>query len=336
MNDAVRFPSLSELRERRSAKWTQYDAGVLPMPVAEMDCLLAEPIAQTLIDAVRRGDTGYPPMDGVPSHAFAEFAADTWGWAPDSRRCVLSSDVSVAGIAALRTLVPDGSAVAISSPVYPPFFAWPGRAGMTLVDVPLLGADRGYALDLAGLERAFADGVRGYVLCHPHNPVGRLVPEDELAALADLAQRYDVLVVADEIHAPLTLPGQEFTPYLTVSEAARATGVALHSPSKAWNLAGLKAAFLVYEDPRFDEPLAGQRHTLPWNAGHFGALAAVPAYRESREWLAALRGHLADNHAPMCRPVATGPTRRAESWRWGGWRWASGPPSGPPAPGMCG
>lgn len=300
----VEFPPLAQLRTRRSAKWTQYDADVLPMPVAELDCLLAEPIARVLIDAVRRGDTGYPPMDGAPGAAFTDFARWAWGWAPNPQRTILASDVSAAGITVLRTLLSPGAPVAISSPVYPPFHVWPGRAGMQLVDVPLLGPEQQWKLDLAALERTFADGVRGYVLCHPHNPVGRLVPPAELAELAELAARYDVLVVSDEIHAPLTLPGHQFTPYLTVSDAARRTGVALHSPSKAWNLAGLKAAFLIFEDERWEALLARQRHILPWNAGHFGAMAAVPAYRQGREWLGALIEHLAANHALLQQELA--------------------------------
>lgn len=300
----VEFPPLTVCRERRSAKWTQYDADVLPMPVAEMDCLLPEPIQQVLLDAVRRGDTGYPPMDGEASAAFADFARATWGWEAVPARSILCSDVSAGAIVALRTLLPPGSPVAISSPVYPPFHAWPRRAEMSLVEVPLLGPDQGWRLDLAGLERAFAGGTRAYVLCHPHNPLGRLVPPEELAGLAELADRYGVLVLADEIHAPLTLPGEGFTPYLSVSDAARRTGVALHSPSKAWNLAGLKTAFLVYDDARYDQPFAGLRAKLPWQAGILGALAAVPAYRECRDWLAALVEYLAGNHALLRHELA--------------------------------
>lgn len=309
----VVFPPLDACRERRSAKWTQYDADVLPMPVAELDCLLAEPIERVLIDAIRRGDTGYPPMDGEPSAAFAEYARDAWGWNADPKRSILCSDVSAGAIVALRALLSPGSPVAISSPVYPPFHIWPSKAEMTLVDVPLLGPDHGWRLDLAGLERAFAGGVRGYVLCHPHNPIGRNVPRDELDALADLADRYEVLVLADEIHAPLALPGHPFTPYLTVSEAARRTGVAVHSPSKAWNLAGLKAAFLVTDGGRYDEPLAKLREKLPWQAGILGALAAVPAYREGRDWLASLVEHLAGNHA-LLRAELAGKLPQARCW----------------------
>lgn len=300
----VEFPPLNACRERRSAKWTQYDVDVLPMPVAELDCLLAEPIERVLIDAVRRGDTGYPPMDGEASAAFVDFAGVSWGWEPTVERSILCSDVGAGAIVALRTLLAPGSPVAISSPVYPPFHIWPQRAEMRLVEVPLLGPDQNWRLDLAGLERAFADGVRAYVLCHPHNPIGRLVPADELAALADLADRYGVLVLADEIHAPLTLPGHTFTPYLAVSAAARRTGVALHSPSKAWNLAGLKTAFLVYADDRYDGPLGTLSQKLPWQAGILGALGAVPAYRECHDWLASLVDHLAGNHALLRRELA--------------------------------
>lgn len=213
----VVFPSLDALRARRSAKWSSYGPDVLPMPVAEMDCELAPPVAEALHEAVRRSDTGYPSMDGALAKAFGGFAARRWGWEVDPGQVTPTGDVSVGAVQVLRAATAPGGTCVLSSPVYPPFHRWPGSVGLRPVDVPMLvetsDPDRpGYRFDLAGLEAAFAAGATAYLLCSPHNPLGHVYPPDQLVALAELADRYDVLVIADEIHAPLTLPGNTFTP----------------------------------------------------------------------------------------------------------------------------
>lgn len=304
----VVFPPVSVLRERRSAKWSSYDPDVLPMPVAEMDCELAPPVAEALHDAVRRSDTGYPAMDGALAAAFGGFAERRWGWQVDPGQVTPTGDVSVGAVQVLRAATAPGGTCVLSSPVYPPFHRWPGSVGLHLVDVPMLLDETptpSYRLDLEGLEAAFAAGASAYLLCSPHNPLGHVYPPAELAALAELAARYDVLVIADEIHAPLTLPGSTFTPYLTVSDAARRTGVALHSASKAWNLAGLKSAVIVTAD---DGIRRGKLDRLPpdvpWHAGHFGAIASIAAYEEGEEWLDDLIRVIAGNHVLLADELA--------------------------------
>jgi cystathionine beta-lyase len=302
--DTVAFPSLERLRQRRSAKWTRHDHDVLPMPVAEMDCFLQPAIAAALHEAVDAGDTGYPGVDPGLIEAFADFSRGRWGWAVDPTQVLVCGDVSVGGITAMKTLMEPGSGLIINTPVYPPFFAWPGAAALKRVEVPLSRHPRGDArqtwrLDLAGIEAAFAAGATGFLLCHPHNPIGAVHPAEDLRAVADLALRYDAIVISDEIHAPLTLPGTRFEPFLTVSDAARQVGVALHSASKAWNLAGLKSAFIVTADPSLAERIESHRDTLLWKAGHFGCIAGEAAYRHGQPWLDDLVRLLADNHREL-------------------------------------
>lgn len=300
----ISFSTLDELRRRESAKWTLYDPDVLPMPVAEMDVNLADPVAAALHDAIARSDVGYPGVGGRLEEAFAAFAGERWGWTIDPAQVGVAVDVGGAAKGALAKALQPGDAVVIDSPVYPPFHAWPGQVGLELVDVPLTPVDpddpgRGGRLDLPAIEAAYAAGARAHLLCHPHNPLGRLHGRDELAALAELAARYDVLVVSDEIHAPLALPGQDFVPFLSVSDAARAHGVALHSASKAWNLAGLKAAVAVTGHPRTAQLLAPVRDDLRWHAGHLGVIGGSAAYAHGAAWLDELLVVLAGNHARL-------------------------------------
>jgi len=285
---------LAELRLRRSAKWTSFPPDVLPLPVAEMDVRLAPPIARALRAAVDLSDTGYAGDPTPVTGALARFARRRWGWAVDPGAVRLCADVAVGVTAVLRRVTRPGDAVVLTPPVYPPFAAWLAEVGVRQVDVPLLDAERGGGLDLPGLERALAAGARAVLLCSPHNPTGRVHPAAELAELAGLAEAYGAVVLADEIHAPLTLPGAAFTPYLSVSPAAARTGVAFHSASKAWNLAGLKCAAIITAEP--GSGLLGEVPLeLRWTVGHLGAVAAAAAYDEGEPWLDDLLAALSVN-----------------------------------------
>ena len=249
----LEVPPLDVLRKRQSAKWQATPADVLPLTVAEMDFDLAPSIAAVLHDAVDRSDAGYAfPAPGL-GEALASFAARRWSWDIDPASVRAMTDVGAAVVEMLRLLTRPGDTVVVSPPVYPPFFHWVPEAGQRLAEVPLMhDVERGWRLDLAGLERAFASRPAAYILCNPQNPVGRVHTVDELAELVQLARRYDVRLISDEIHAPLVLPGAKFTPLLTVPGAAE-VAVSMLSASKAWNLAGLKCAGIVTASPAMTE-----------------------------------------------------------------------------------
>jgi len=275
---------LEVLRQRRSAKWQTYPADVLPLTVAEMDFALAAPIAEALREAVERSDAGYGMAVPDLGRALSGFAASRWNWDFDPASVTAVTDVGVGVVELLRVLTRPGDAVAISPPVYPPFFDWVPEAGARLLEVPLARDVAGWRLDLAALETAFATHPAAYVLCNPHNPVGRVHTADELAALVRLAQIYQVAIVSDEIHGPLVLPGATFTPLLTVPGAAE-VAVSLLSASKAWNLAGLKCAAVVTATPRMAAVTDRFPADTRWRIGHFGVIGAVAAFTAGEPWL---------------------------------------------------
>lgn len=275
------------LRGRASVKWTAHPADVLPMFIAEMDFPLAPAIHESLHQAITAGDTGYanPRHSGV-LEAFAAFASDSWGWAPEVERMATTTDVSVVIVESLRRLVSPGDGVIITPPIYPPFYDLVPEAGGTVVTVPLLDDGATYALDLAGIDRALGAGARAVLLCNPHNPLGMLPTRDELVALSEIVARHDAYVVSDEIHAPLTHRGRTFTPYLTVSDAARAHGIAAESGSKAFNLAGLKCAMFVTASDPMTRLVEGLPDEVFYRTGHFGVVATREGFARSRDWLA--------------------------------------------------
>lgn len=287
---AVPLPvdDIETLRRRRSAKWRTYDDDVLPLPVAETDFGLAPVVREALAEAVTRSDTGYAMPAPALGEAVAGFAYRHWGWRVDPDAVTGLTDVGVAAVEVLRAVCDPGDAVVVSPPVYPPFFQWVEEVGARLVEAPLRQHPTGiWALDLDALEAAFRQRPRAYVLCSPHNPVGRVHDPDELAAVAGLAAEHDVTVIADEIHAPLVLAGATFTPFLTVPGGAD-VGVSLLSASKAFNLAGLKCAAIVTASERLRALVRQLPPDGRWRVGHFGVLATVAALTDGDEWLAAL------------------------------------------------
>jgi cysteine-S-conjugate beta-lyase len=275
---------LEVLRKRRSAKWQTYPADVLPLTVAEMDFALAAPVAEALHDAVDRSDAGYATAAPDLGRALAGFAASRWNWNIDPASVMAVTDVGVGVVELLRSLIRLGDAVVISPPVYPPFFDWVPEAGARLLEVPLALHAAGWRLDLAALEAAFATHPAAYVLCNPHNPVGRAHSADELAALVRLARIYQVTVISDQIHGPLVLPGATFTPLLTVPGAAE-VAISVLSASKAWNLAGLKCAAIVTAAPRMAAVAGRLPPDAVWRIGHFGVIATVAAFTAGGPWL---------------------------------------------------
>lgn len=303
--ERVQAESLEQLRERTSSKWRTFDADVLPLPVAEMDVPIPPVIKDVLRDAIERNDIGYPRGTDEIGAAFKAFARERWGWDAPVSTLVPTTDVGVGIVELLRRIIAPGDGVIVTTPVYPPFWTLPVEAGATLVPVPLAGGiAEGWSLDLDAIERAFAAGARAILLCHPHNPVGRVHRPEELAALAELADRYDATVISDEIHAPLTFAEAEFTPFLAVSDTARRVGVAITSASKAWNLAGLKFAFMLSASPKGDALLDSLPEAVGTRVSILGLKAQVAAFRDGGPWLDGVLVLLDRNRALLAELLA--------------------------------
>ena len=294
--------SLDELRRRTSVKWVHYPADVLPLWVAEMDVHLAPPVADAISGAVAAGDTGYA-SEGPYAAALAEFARDRWSWEVDPGTARLVPDVMVGISEVLGVMTRPGDAVVVNPPVYPPFWDFIRHAGRRVVEAPLSSSGR---IDLANLEWALREarqhgGRAAYLLCSPHNPTGTVHTRAELESVAVLARSHGVRVVADEIHAPVVPAGTDFTPYLTVSVAEDA--VALLSASKAWNLAGLKAAVAV-PGPESVRDVRAMPEIVQHGVSHLACIAHSAALSEGRGWLDDLLEDLDRNRTLVTHLVA--------------------------------
>ena len=292
----VNIPPLDELRKRSSEKWRRFPADVLPLPVAEMDYEIAPEIRQRLKDLVDRSDTGY--LGPIPElgQALAHFSQERWDLRLDPERVRVAVDVGAAIVEVSRLFVHEGEKVMVNSPVYQNFYNWIKELHAECVDAPMVEAEidgeLSYRLDFEAIERGYATGVKVHFLCHPHNPLGLIFTAEELARIAELAKRYGVLVISDEIHSPLVYQGERYTPFLAVSPTAREVGISVISASKAWNLAGLKCAQFVTLDDKLHERMKALPEAVHFRASLFGAMAAVAAFNEGGTWLDEVRDDL--------------------------------------------
>ena len=288
---------LDDLRWRRSAKWRTFGPDVLPAWVAEMDFALAEPIARALRGAIDRSDTGYMDIADLPQ-ALGEYAAARWEWSIDPAHVLVVPDVVTGIAAAIGAFTAPGDGVVINTPVYPPFFSTIGQVtSRRVVEAPMArDAVGAYRLDMDAIDSALAQpGVTALLLCSPHNPTGTVPSPQELDQIARIAHAHDALVIADEIHAPLTMPGVTHTPFLT-RPVDGLKAVSIISASKSWNIPGLKCAQVVSGSAAVDARL---RETTPmetiYGTGLLGVLASIAAYREGQPWLDEARTVIAAN-----------------------------------------
>ncbi|WP_240643787.1 MalY/PatB family protein [Antribacter gilvus] len=347
---------LDELRRRTSVKWRAFAPDVLPMFVAEMDTPVAPVVADAVGRALATGDLGYD-HGRVYGEALAELADRRWGWAVDPARTRTVADVMVGTMEILRVLTGPGDAVVVTPPVYPPFYGFVRNEGRQILEAPLRDGRLDLAALETAFDRAVNPHGPGpgagrravLLLCNPHNPTGTAHTRDELAATLALAARYGVRVVSDEIHAPLAgYPGMpdgaaaglagstaggaggpaghpagqvaaaawdDFVPVLTLPGSESA--IALHSASKAYNLAGLRAAVAV-AGPDAVADLRRVPEEADHAVNHLAVLVHAAAYRDTSDWLDRVLAGIARNralldallaeHAPELRHRAGGAT----------------------------
>lgn len=232
------------LAAKPGLKWGTVPAGTIPAWVADMDFPAPAVVRRALVELADIGDLGY--AHGYPAKRLARAfyprvrARFSWEAAPDRLRAF--TDLVQAAQALLHVGTSPGDGVLLLTPSYPPFVNSIEAMRRRLLPVPLARAGNSYELDIDA-ARHLAPSASALLLVNPHNPTGRVLSRSELAALAELAQRHDLLVVSDEIHADLILqPGVAHTPFASLDADAAARTVTLYSASKSFNLGGMCCA----------------------------------------------------------------------------------------------
>ncbi len=294
---------IDRLRSLTCAKWTWHDPDVLPAWVADMDL----PPVPAAVDAVRalvdRGDFGYNMAAEMQlPAAFAAWQKRHFGWELDEKRVRVFCDVMQGVETALWLHTEPGDGVVVFTPVYPPFLKTVAKSGRCVVDCPLDPV--GWRLDPERLESVVDSRTTAILLCNPHNPTGRAFSREELQAIADVAERHDLLVISDEIWADLRHPGAKHIPMALVSDEVAARTMTVTAASKSFNLAGLRCAVAYLGHPGLRRKIADIPAHVFGAVGSPGAEATLAAWTCGDEWLEATRAHLTEQRDHVAKRLA--------------------------------
>jgi cystathionine beta-lyase len=290
------FDRVINRRNSESVKWNWYDEGVLPMWVADMDFRSPEPVIAALHDRIDHGVFGYGgPPEGLQK-AIVDHLAARQQWAVDKHDVAFISGVVTGFNHAIYSLTEPGDGVLIQTPVYPPFLAAPEAAGRLRVENELIrGADGKYEIDFDDFSEKAASGVKLFILCSPHNPVGRVFTRDELSRMAEICLANDVLICSDEIHGDLIFSESRHIPIASLSPEVSKITVTYFAPSKTFNLAGLSTSVYIAQQPEMRKCLSESMRMLLGHPNILGLHAARAAYKYGQPWLDAVLMYLEAN-----------------------------------------
>jgi len=295
------FDTVLDRRNTHSLKWDHCRTtfgldDVIPMWVADMDFAAPPSVVEAVQRRAAHGAYGYASVPESFWESAIGWLRRRHGWTVNRRWLARAPGVVPAVSLCVNAFTQPGDGVVVQTPVYYPFFRAIEQNGRRLVRNPLVPDGNTYRMDLADLERKIDDQARLLILCSPHNPVGRVWTREELERLGDICVRRNLVVLSDEIHMDLTLPGHRHVPLATISPALAERTVTCVAPSKTFNLASLSMALVVAGNP---ELLA--RYVAQFDAAGlviaslFGTVALEAAYRDGDEWLDQLLDYLAAN-----------------------------------------
>lgn len=314
------FDLVKDRKNSYSVKWDIDEGPVIPLWVADMDFKTAPPIIQALEKRAASGIYGYTLVPKDYKQAVKSWWDKRFSVQIKEEWIQLANGVIPALSAVLEALLDPGQAVLIQTPVYNYFEKAVRQQGCALHTNPLVHTDQGYQVDWKDFEDKLAlEETKIFLLCNPHNPVGRVFSKEELRQMGQLCAKYGVFVVADEIHRDLVYPPNIYEPYMFSHPGFLESSLTLSSPSKTFNLAGLKTANMLIANPEVRKKLVrvlDRNETSEPNV--FGVDGLIAAYEEGEAWLEELLIYLKKNmdftqgflkehlpHIKMTSPEAT-------------------------------
>ncbi|MEW4371488.1 MalY/PatB family protein [Paenibacillus kandeliae] len=270
---------------------------VLPLWVADMDYAIAQPIQQALQNSAEHGVIGYSFKSTSYHEALKNWMQHKHGWQIEDEWVVFTPGVVAALNFAVQTFTDHGDKVMIQTPVYPPFYSVVTGHGREVVTSPLKQLDNGqYEMDFDHLERTLDESVKLFILCSPHNPIGRVWTRDEMERLEALCSKYNIIVVSDEIHGDLVHEPNRHIPYAMLSESARNRSIICTAPSKTFNIAGLNTSNIIIPNKELRDAFALKVNNFGVGSiSQFGAVATEAAYRGGQEWLEQCMAYIRSN-----------------------------------------
>lgn len=306
MSRRFNFDQCIDRTTTESEKWGKY-AGkdIIPLWVADTDFAAPPAVTAALQQRVAHSIFGYGEDPQSLREAFADHVDHYFDWQIDPEWIVFLPGLVCGLNLVTLSLCGEGHTVIYPEPVYPPFQAAPKNQSRAAVSVPMQCVDGRWVLDMTAFEEAAKAHPGGlFLLCNPHNPGGTVYQRAELEAISVIAERYDLTVCADEIHADLLLePGLRHIPYASLNEQAAHHSVVLMAPSKTYNLAGLGCSLAIVPDAKLRKQLQRRLQGLIPHVNILGFVAAEAAYRYGREWLAEQLDYLRANRDRLVATV---------------------------------
>ncbi len=293
----MNFDEIIDRRSNESVKWHFFEEDVLPLWVADMDFKCPQAVMDALHERVDHGIFGYglPPKD-LPE-IVVERMERLYNWKIQEGAVGFVPGCVTGFNLVIRAICQPGDSVIIQTPVYPPFLTAPEAAGAKRIDNQLIqNTDGSYEVDFDRFEAQIVENqVKLFILCNPHNPVGRVFRRAELQRMAEICLAHDVVVCSDDIHCDLIFSGHHHIPMASLSHEIAAKTITLMAPSKTYNIAGLHASVAIIEDPELARKFKLARHGLVGNPGLLGLTAARAAYLHGDDWLKAMMNYLEAN-----------------------------------------
>ncbi|RJL31904.1 MalY/PatB family protein [Bailinhaonella thermotolerans] len=300
---------LDFLRAREGVKWNAVGPDVLPAWIADMDF----PVPAAVREAIARHadrELGYPSWDSEDvanplGEAFTARMDRLYGWRPDPAHTRVFTELIQALQVVLFAGTEPGDGVLIHTPAYPPYLGTLELMGRRTVPIPMIDTPDGWSFD-AGRLAEDAAGCRVLVLVNPHNPTGRAFRRDELEAIAEVAERHDLLVVSDEILSDLVYAPHEHIPFASVGSGAAARTVTLNSASKGFNLAGLRCSVAHVGHEGLRRALADYPPQLFGDVSALSVTATIAAWEQCDDWLKEALATLDRNRALLADHLPPG------------------------------
>lgn len=290
------FDQVIDRRSSDSIKWHYFAEDVLPMWVADMDFAAAPAIVEALHQRVSHGVFGYAAELKELREAILAWLEKRHGWKVKAEDLIFLPGVVVAFNLVTQALCTEQRGVVIQTPVYPPFLSVGQNAGVPLLSSKLaVRWDHHYEVDWDSFEHCLDQNAGMFLLCNPHNPVGRVFSRAELEQMAEHCLRRDVMICSDEIHCDLVYDGNQHIPIASLDAEIAKKTVTLMAPSKTFNIPGLEFSFAVVPDPRVRQKIHQARRGLVGGVNLMGMTAARAAYQHGEDWLDQLMAYLRSN-----------------------------------------
>jgi cystathionine beta-lyase len=269
-----------------SAKWCEYPEEALPLWVADMDFRSPEPVIRALHQRVEHGVFGYGVEPPELRELIVTRLQELYGWLVSPEALLFLPGVIRGFNLACQALASPGDGVLVQTPAYPPILDAPANARCTRDEMELKQARDGrYVIDFDAFEGTITERTRVFILCNPHNPVGRVFGPEELERMAEICMRHNVVICSDEIHCDFVHRGSRHIPIGCLSPEVEERTITLMAPSKTYNIAGLHFGVAIVPNEDLREKLCAEKRGLVGRPDVLSYIAALAAYSEGQPWL---------------------------------------------------